>query len=483
VTVTVTRVAALVRTHWLFCLVLLAGVVVRAAVQWTFWPALFYVGDSFGYIDAAYGHFLVGFDAAHPSGYPLIIEVLGIPGRKLATIAVTQHLAGLATGVLVYALLVRLDVNRVLAAAAAAVPLLTTYQVVLEQHVMPEAFFSLALTAAAFLTVGWSSRRPTVAAGFLTGFAPLLRPVGLLLAPVWLAYVVWKRRARLTIAAGTLALAVPILAFSTAHAIAGRGFGLSQWDGWVLYGRVAAIADCRGVDLPEGTRPLCESAAQRKAHERAGWTPSMYVFSPESPAHRLFGPAVTVEANPELRAFARAIIEAHPLTYTRTVLEDTAWFFRPGAGDRGLDPGVFLHEQDDDLSFLQSERVVALFFPDYSLSFRGPLHATVWYDRHLRPPRLLFGLLLLLPALSFVLAAAGRRRIALPHAAESTFLGAQALALLLGAVAFAEFNMRFLVPALPLLASGGALALADLAAAGREWARRWRARRIPVAEG
>ena len=102
---TIARVAALLRRHWLFALVLAAAALVRLAMILTFWPALFYPGDSFGYLASAYGQTFVRFDVVHPSGYPLVIELLSLPGRSAATLAIAQHVAGLAIGVLVYVLL------------------------------------------------------------------------------------------------------------------------------------------------------------------------------------------------------------------------------------------------------------------------------------------------------------------------------------------------------------------------------------------
>ena len=65
-------------------------------------PALFY-GDSWEYLDKAYGAFPVGLSPLRPSGYPLIIKALSVGGDPhLWAVITAQHLAGLAVGVLVY---------------------------------------------------------------------------------------------------------------------------------------------------------------------------------------------------------------------------------------------------------------------------------------------------------------------------------------------------------------------------------------------
>jgi Dolichyl-phosphate-mannose-protein mannosyltransferase len=454
-----------------FALVFAAAVLVRLGIVLTFWPALYYIGDSFSYTATAYDHTLVGFDPVHPSGYPLLLDLLALPGRSLVTIVVAQHLAGLATGVLVYALLVQLGLHRLLAAAAAAIVLLESWQVVLEQHVLAEPFFTLALVASAYLLLTRSSTRATAASGFLLGFAVLLRVIALVAFPLWLAYAAWKHRLRRPLALGTVALVVPVVIYASVHAGAGRGFALTEWDGWLLYGRVAGIADCRGARFLGSTAQLCRSKADRERRARLGWEPSNYIFSPQSPAVQVYG--YTPGSNSALRRFALAIVISHPLTYAHTVASDASWAFRPRAGFTGMDPGIFLHEQYESLWRVYGNPGVRRYFGGYRLRSYGPRDAVVWYARKIRAPRLLLGLLLLAALLSMSLSVVGRGRLSLPHQPESTFLAAVTLALWVGAVAVAELNLRFLVPALPLLVSAGALALSDLAALS---ASAWRAR-------
>ena len=58
------------------------------------------------------------------------------------------------TGVLVYALILRLRLPRWLATAGAAVVVLDAYAIALEQQILAEAFFTLALVASFYLVVG-----------------------------------------------------------------------------------------------------------------------------------------------------------------------------------------------------------------------------------------------------------------------------------------------------------------------------------------
>ena len=155
---------SLLRAHWPLLVVLAIAATVRVAVAIAYHPAIFF-GDSWAYLDLAYGGNPVGFAPDRPSGYPMLIDLLSIFGRSLGAITTAQHLAGLLTGVLVYALLLRLRVPRWLATAGAAVVLLDAYAIALEQQILAEAFFTLALAASFFLVVGtrsgagWRSRR------------------------------------------------------------------------------------------------------------------------------------------------------------------------------------------------------------------------------------------------------------------------------------------------------------------------------------
>jgi hypothetical protein len=466
------RAIRVLREHWLFALVFAAAVLVRLGIVLTFWPALYYIGDSFAYTETAFEHTFVGFDPVHPSGYPLLIEILSLPGRSLVTIVVAQHVAGLATGVLVYLLLLRLGLHHAVAAVAAGVVLLNSWQVVLEQHVLAEAFFTLALMGSVYLVLTRRSAGATAASGFLLGFSALLRVIGLAAAPVWLVWVAWKQRLSRALALGTAALVLPVVIYASVHAGAGRGFSLTEWDGWLLYGRVAGFTDCTGARIPPGSERLCQSKDERERLRRFGWTPSNYVFSPGSPAVRVYG--YTPGSNAALRRFAVDIIRAHPVTYLRTVGSDASWAFRPNAGFLGMDPGIFLHEQHESMRIVSENPNVRRFFGGYQLRSYGPRDAVVWYNREIRAPRPFLGALLFAALLTLVLASVGRGRWELPHQAESTFLAAMSLALWIGAVAVAQLNLRFLVPTLPMLVCAGALAASDLAALTLS-ARPWRA--------
>ena len=90
-----------------------------------------------------------------------------------------------------------------------------------------------------------------------------MRTAALFAVPVWLAYVLWSHRSLRLVAPAAIGLALPLVAYSMWHAAETGRFGLTQADGWFLYGRVGEIADCGGADIPARRAPAVR--AQRRA--------------------------------------------------------------------------------------------------------------------------------------------------------------------------------------------------------------------------
>ena len=454
------RLVALARAHRLLLIVLAGAIVLRVLVEIAYWPALTF-SDSWQYIQLAFANPIVAFGVDRPSGYPLILHLLALPGRSLGTISIVQHLAGLATGIIAYWVLRRLGIRAWAAALAAALILFDSYVVTLEQTVLAETFFALALLLAAALAVLYSRSPWTMAAaGVLLAGAVTLRVAALFAIPAFVLFVLikgtpgtragpqrspvsscrWRRTARCTRWRAT--------------ASASR----EQVGGWGLYGRVAPIADCRGASIPAETKPLCQTAAER---ERLGFTPSSYVFSPESPARRAFGFQPPNRVAGELQDFALGIIAAHPLAYAGKVTGDFVRLFEPGGA--GVDStltmprrGLFAWETVYPEALIRDK-----YFPGFYRQIREPDGFLLAYQRVFHTPRWLMGIFLLA-----IVAAAVTRFFGRPRAsARGAYLlfGGMAFGLLLGPVATVELNVRFLVPAVPLLVCGGFLALRDLA--------------------
>jgi hypothetical protein len=450
------------RSHWAIALVLAVATAARAGVAIAYRPAIFF-GDSWAYLDLAYNGTPVGLAPDRPSGYPLLIDFLSVAGRSLAAITTAQHLAGLAVGVLVYALLLRFELPRVLSAAGAAIVLLDGYAVALEQQILAESFFTLALTASMYLAIGRSrGPRALAASGLLLAAATAIRTVALFAIPVWIVYVVWSHGRSRAVAAALTGLLLPLLAYSGIHAGNTGRFGLGQADGWFLYGRVGQFADCGNAKIPPESLPLCDRNA-RDRREGAAY----HVWNADGPARRVFGgmsrdPDEQARSNDALRAFALAIIRDRPGRYAREVASDFLRYFYPGQMSQG-NSDLALTLPESGRIVRRNELIRDRYFPDYDAQVHAPAGLMRGYQQLLHTPRWLMGMLSLAALIALLTAAVGGRRAPMPRRRETFLLAGAALMMLLGSAATSEFILRYLIPAVPLLVCGGFAACTDLA--------------------
>src|SRR5947207_3394824 len=176
------RVAAAVRHHWLVSALLAAGLVLRVLALAAYHPALIYV-DTLKYLYGAS-------PGSEPLGYTTLLRLMLLLG-DLGTVAVIQHLLGLAMAIALYAVLLRRDVARWLAALAAAPVLLDAYQIQMEQTIMPDVWFE-ALIVAGLAVLLW---RPAVimpvavVAGLILGSSATVKQLGELLVLPAVVYV------------------------------------------------------------------------------------------------------------------------------------------------------------------------------------------------------------------------------------------------------------------------------------------------------
>ena len=71
----------------------------------------------------------------------------------------------------------------------------------------------------------------------------------------------WAAPAPAPAGPAALGLLLPLLAYASWHAADTGRFGLTQADGWFLYGRVGEIADCGNADVPP-PRGRCATATR-----------------------------------------------------------------------------------------------------------------------------------------------------------------------------------------------------------------------------
>src|SRR5579863_4928287 len=183
------------RRHWLFAVVAGCAAGLRVVVQLAYQPALIFP-DSVRYLQYAH-NFVTGSwspDWLRTSGYSLLL-IPAVLTHNLAVVAAVQHLLGLATAVLVYALLVHFGARRWLATLATVPVLFDPLELNIEQYILTDVSATFLLVAALAVLV-WKrdamGRKAPVLAGLLLAAATIVRESDLLVlipAVLYLAVV------------------------------------------------------------------------------------------------------------------------------------------------------------------------------------------------------------------------------------------------------------------------------------------------------
>jgi hypothetical protein len=322
------RVGPILRRHWLFAGFVVVALVLRIVVLTAYWPALELFTDSNDYLSLA--HTLVP-GVWHPSGYGLFLAPLSLTGQ-LAVVVVLQHLMGIAMGLLVYALVLRLGARRWLAALAALPVLLDAYELSLEQFITAETFTSLLLLGG-LVVLFWreaiSARRGAIV-GLLLAAATLTRTSILPVLVVVGLYLLLRRR-RSALLTYCAVVAVALGGYGAWYAANYGSFGFDDWTGIYLYGRVAPFATC-DYPLTASEARLCPAQPVSQRSKNGEF------YSDNGPSP-LWAPGLGTRHQRNLlgERFAIAVIEHQPLDYLSAVLADTWHYFTPGrwmAADR-----------------------------------------------------------------------------------------------------------------------------------------------------
>ncbi len=346
----------LLRRHWVFAALLVLGAALRAVVLAAYHPALIFP-DSVRYLQYAH-NFTVGqwsADALRQSGYSvLIIPVMLL--HDLWLIPLAQHLVGLATAVLVYAVLIRFGVRTWLAAVAAIPVLFDPLQLVLEQYVLTDVW-TVFLVVAALVILVWrreeggvwrrdegsaprKDRRgwlPAAACGLLLGLAVTFRDEVLIMivpAVLYVLVAVRPRRRLLTrLAALTGCFLIPVAGYLGWFDASHGQWNFTTFGGAFLYGRVADFASCQGLNLPAYEKPLCptQPLALRNA--------DFYTWNPQSPQWT-FHPPAGMSRDAVVRDFSLRVLRHQPLAYADATARDFIYGFSPvrGAGPEQYSP-------------------------------------------------------------------------------------------------------------------------------------------------
>jgi hypothetical protein len=368
------------RGHRLMTVAVALSLVPRMLAALGFRPALL-TPDSLSYL-AQGVHLRTG--TWHPAGYPVMLRLLE-PFHSLLLVTSVQHLMGIATAVVGYAVLRHWRLPAWGAVLAASPTLFDARQVALESFILPDALYALLLTSAVALLLIrptratpvsptplrgsarlpgppwlWSWRqknvvavtttpndkplgaprprppgtpRPSAArcalAGVLLAGAALTRGNGAPELAAVLAVLLIQRAGWRSLAAATVAFAVPVLSYMGIFAARHGNFALTDSDGMFLWSRTMSFANCAVIKPPPGLRPLCPD---RQPHHPTGPAPAWSVpalLSARAPAQYLWATGVwwRTDAHPGFNPandargmrFALDAIRAQPAGYLRTV--------------------------------------------------------------------------------------------------------------------------------------------------------------------
>jgi hypothetical protein len=320
-----------VRRHWILGLLLAAGLVLRAATQVSYEPALLFI-DSKKYI---FGTDIASTDwgSFDPLGYTLLVLQPVLVVADLAFVALLQHVLGMAMAVALYALMRRRGVTRWLAALAVAPVLLDAYQLNAEQTIMPDVLFEALLVAGMVLLL-WQPRPGLafiIAGGLALGASAPVRQVGEALIVPALIYLLaatrgWRTRLR-NGAALICCFALPVAGYMGYSAvILHYGYELSNMGDAYLYGRTAHAADCATLKIPAIERPLCPSAPVAAALGVDGLVNSDY--SPRvlyQPVNVKVG--ALISTLPLQRQLAYTVIRQQPMRVAGDIARDSVKIF------------------------------------------------------------------------------------------------------------------------------------------------------------
>jgi hypothetical protein len=465
------------RRHWLFGLALAGAVVLRVLAMLAFRPIMWFGGDSASYL--ATGLRLIP-DPSRVGGYGFMLWVLR-PLHSLALVAAVQHLMGIVIGVLIYLLARRYGLPAWVATLAAIPVFFDAYELQLESDAVPDISFGFLVMIALYLLLRSPGERrptPTIAAAFLLGVSAIIWPVGLallaiLLAVLLVALLIRRASARpgmSTVVAAILAGALPVAAYAAWFDLHEHEFSLTRSDGVYLWSRTMSFANCAVIKPPADERTLCPPAGPRIAA-------SLYIWDGNSALLRMPGGRFSARTNALALNFALRAIAAQPGGYVTAVAHDFALSFawnRPVHPDAGI---VDRYQFSDAATAWVPATMrtpgggtVAGDQAAYDAGRPAPTRAVqpfaswlVSYQRYVYLPGTLLGVILLVGLAAIItrwlIRGPGGRRPPPGAGLSWTF----AVTILLVPAMTADFDLRYLVPAVPAACLAAALAFASRA--------------------
>jgi 4-amino-4-deoxy-L-arabinose transferase-like glycosyltransferase len=430
--------------------VLLLGAALRVVVLAAYHPALIFP-DSVRYLQYAHnfsaGHWTV--DDQRQSGYSILLTIFQ---NELWLVALVQHLAGLAIATLIYAVLVRLNASRWLAALATIPVLFDPLELVLEQYILADVWTVLLVLAALVILVWQRSQvswRAAAGCGLLLGLAETFRDEDLIMIAPAAIYLVAATRSWRRVAALVACFAIPVVAYLGWFDASHGHWNFTTFSGAFLYGRVADFADCTGLTLPAYEKPLCptQPAAERIA--------DFYTWDPASPQWTFTVPPGK-SRDSVVQNFSLRILRHQPLAYAEAATRDFFYGFSPvrGAGPEHYSP-AYLKFQSRILPDPQAYTSISALGDTPPKVQPGLASFLRGYGRwfYIPGPLLAAGLIAGLVGVAFI-----RRSNSPP----SLLFSLSAVAILLPPALFATFDWRYQLPQLALIPIAAVLGLTTI---------------------
>jgi hypothetical protein len=455
--------------HRLFIIVLTPAVLLRVDAELGYrWQAWF--NDSFEYLQNTI-HFKL--DPTRVSGYSIWLKLLQ-PFHSYALITILQHLMGLAVAVMVYALARHRYRAPAWLATLAAVPVLYDgFQIQLEHLIMADVPFLFCVMLATTLLL-WDPAGPSAPRcaliGGLLGLGAILRSVGLPLLAIFAVYMIIRRFNWRKIAATVIVCLIPVFGYAGMFYLQHGQFAMSDATGVFLYSRVMTFAECPKMNLPRDELWLCTTVPpdQRPIAQA-------YIWTSASPLNRFPPSKFSPVPNQMAENFAIHAIEAQPLDYARATFDDTwrvfGWkrevFPQAATYDEYLfgyhslpipswDKAHLGHYGSYAADYVQGNPLTQVVAP-FATIIRG-------YQRYVWLPGTVYGLILLVGLGGIVLA---WRRLG----DEALLPWAISLAMIVIPAATAEFDYRYVLPAVPFACLAAIMAFSP-GTAGGNWLRR-----------
>lgn len=471
------RLLSYVSRHRVFVTAFALGALLRLIAMLGYSPAMWF-NDSYEYVSVALHPRP---SAVRPDGYSFWLMLLQ-PFHSFTLVVFTQHLMGLATGVLIYALLRRKFALPKWGATLAAVPVLfDAYQIQLEQLVMSDTMFTL-LVVGVITLVLWHRRmswKVGAVVGFLLALTALTRSIGLPILGLVVVYMLIKRTGWKPIVAMVTACALPVVAYMSWFYVTFGKFAMTNSDGLILYMRVSIFADCAKMDLDLPRElPLAFMCIEEPVEQRMGyaqwylWGTGQGNANPGGEVlHRLPGKVKFDDFKNELAGeFARRAILAQPADYLQVVARDFMRAFTWGR-PRFPDEATFQQYQFKPYYDLDAEgkpkrlpkwaTVGGRADTDAFMYEQGPAETRIvhpWADIMSAYQKVFYLQGVMLGGILLVgLAGVAVRWRRLGGPVLLPWLGA--FGLILAPAATAEFDYRYLLPAVPLACMAAAITL------------------------